>query len=132
MSENKLFAIPTERGETAKVKRSAHFGRSDQFTLIRVDGRGAAIFNTIDNIPHEAGGCMAPISLLKKREVDGVIAGGMGEKLLAGFAEAGINVYWSPLADYPLVDDVIVAITSGKLQEMSLQHACSGLGCHQD
>jgi len=132
MTNNKIFAIPTERGEIVDRKRSAHFGHSDQFTIIKLVDQEATVTATIDNIPHGVGGCLAPVSLLKDQEIDGIIVGGMGKKPLAGFGEAGINVYWAPMEDYPMVDDVITAILSNKLLEMSAQETCSGLGCHHD
>jgi len=132
MTDNKLFAVPTDRGETAGRKRSAHFGHSDQFTIIKLENRQATIAATIDNVAHGAGGCLAPISLLKEQQVDGIVVGGMGKRPLAGFSEAGIDVYWAPLESYPLVEDVISAILSNKLQEMSGLQACTGHGCHHD
>lgn len=132
MNTSKLFAVPTDRGETAERKRSAHFGHSDQFTLIRVENRQAAIAATIDNIVHGAGGCMAPISLLREYGIDGIIVGGMGKRPLAGFNEVGIGVYWAPLEAYPMVDDVISAILDNRLQEMSGLQTCGGHGCHHD
>jgi len=132
MNDNTLFAVPTDRGEISERKRSAHFGHSDQFTLIRVDHEGAAVTATIDNIAHGAGGCLAPISLLQQQQVDAIIVGGMGKRPLAGFSDAGIRVYWAPLEEYPGVDDVIAAVRSNRLQEMTGLHACSGHGCHHD
>ncbi len=132
MTANKLIAIPTDRGETDNRKRSAHFGHSEQFTIIKLENRKATVASTIDNIAHGAGGCLAPISLLKDQQVDGIIVGGMGKKPLAGFTEAGINVYWASLASYPMMDDVITAILANTLPEMSIQEACTGHGCHHD
>lgn len=122
MTDSKLFAVPTDRGETKNRKRSAHFGHSDQFTIIRLENREAVIAATIDNIAHGAGGCLAPISLLREQQIDGIIVGGMGKRPLAGFMDAGIDVYWAPLAEYPLVEDVVGAILKNRLQEMSGLH----------
>lgn len=130
MNDNKLFAIPTDRGETADRKRSAHFGHSDQFTIIKLENQEATVTATIDNIAHGAGGCLAPISLLRNQQITGIIVGGMGKRPLAGFSESGIDVYWAPLTEYPTVDDVISAIKSDKLETMSSLQVCTGHGCH--
>ena len=132
MTGNKLIAIPTDRGEADNRKRSAHFGHSDQFTIIRLENQEATVAATVDNIAHAAGGCMAPIALLKDQQIDGIVVGGMGKKPLAGFAEAGIRVYWAPLASHPLMDDVISAILANNLPEMVVQEACTGHGCRHD
>lgn len=132
MNYNKLFAIPTDRRATAARKRSAHFGHSDQFTIVKLENQKATVTATIDNIPHGAGGCLAPISLLRNEQITGIIVGGMGKRPLAMFSESGIEVYWASLMEYPTVDDVISALKSDKLETMSSLQLCSGHDCHHD
>ncbi|MBW2458690.1 MAG: dinitrogenase iron-molybdenum cofactor biosynthesis protein, partial [Deltaproteobacteria bacterium] len=53
-----LIAVPSEAPGGLDAEVSAHFGHCAAFTLITVaDGKIGEV-STLDNAPHEQGGCM--------------------------------------------------------------------------
>ncbi len=50
--------------------------------------------SVISNQEHGHGGCMVPVNLLAKQNVNAIVVGGIGRRPLAGFGEAGIKVYF--------------------------------------
>jgi len=47
----------------------------------------------IKNFPHEQGGCLQPVMLLKNAKVTDMVVGGIGQRSLLGFIQVGINLY---------------------------------------
>jgi predicted Fe-Mo cluster-binding NifX family protein len=80
------FAIPLADGKLA-----IHFGHCASFALIDADHAGKSILNRedVDAPPHQPG--LLP-SWLAERGVNGIIAGGMGQRAKDLFAEQGIEV----------------------------------------
>jgi len=80
------IAVPTEHGRLA-----AHFGRCPQVMFFTVnDGSGEIIDRqTLPTPPHEPGVFPA---WLREHDADVVIAGGMGQRALRLFTQAGIRV----------------------------------------
>ena len=69
MAETLKLAVPTMGKPGLRAQRSAHFGHCDCFTLIDiVDGKLGAV-SSINNPPHEEGGCIAIVDLLKNAGV---------------------------------------------------------------
>ena len=81
--------------------RSAHFGHSDCFTMVDIEGGEIKDVSVIDNPPHESGGCLRPMQ---------------------GFAQAGIAVLFD--AETPSVKDVALKAAAGELPVMGAEHAC--------
>ena len=82
--------------------------------------------NVIPNIPHEQGGCMAPVSHLAQNRVRVLLAGGMGMRPLMGFQQMGIQVFHCGPAR--TVGEAVQAFSEGRLPEFSQQHTCGGGG----
>lgn len=122
MAETLKLAVPTMGKPGLRAQRSAHFGHCDCFTLIDiVDGKLGAV-SSINNPPHEEGGCIAIVDLLKNAGVQAIAAGGMGMRPLQGFAQANIAVYFD--AQTPMVGDVASLVAAGKLPNMTEDRAC--------
>ena len=81
-----LYAIPVSDG-----RLSAHFGHCEHFALIEVDDNDQSVgeMNLVDAPPHSPG--LLP-AWLAEREVNAVIAGGMGGRALQLFQGHGISV----------------------------------------
>ncbi len=90
-----VVAIPVAGGRLCM-----HFGHCEQFTLLEVDTEGKKILRSrrIDPPPHEPG--LLP-RWLHEQGVNLVIAGGMGGRAQAIFAEQGIDVIVGAPAESP-------------------------------
>jgi ATP-binding protein involved in chromosome partitioning len=93
------IAIPMADGRLAQ-----HFGHCEEFALVDVDGGSPAKLSitVAPAPPHEPGRLPA---MLKELGVQTVIAGGIGSRAMALFAESGIQV----IAGAPALDAEAVA-----------------------
>ena len=89
---------------------SAHFGRCPSFTIIEIDGGKLINKQTITNPGHHPG--FLP-QFLQQRGVDYIIAGGMGRRAEALFAESGIQTIMGISGS---IDEVIDKIIKGTLE----------------
>jgi predicted Fe-Mo cluster-binding NifX family protein len=122
-------AIPTNAPGGLEAGRSGHFGHCDVFTVIDVSPDNAvADVTTIENIAHEAGGCMAPVNLLKEAGVEAIVVGGLGKRPMQGFSEAGISVYYADQEIVPDVKSVFENLVAKKLVVMHPEQVCKGSG----
>jgi len=121
-------AIPSDNPGGLEAPVSAHFGHCDLYTIVEMDENGIKSVSTMDNPPHEEGGCLAPVQLLAQKGVQKLLAGGMGRRPLAGFNQAGIQVF---LADgNTTVGKSLQALMDNKLPLFSLDSVCGGCGGH--
>lgn len=121
-------AIPSDNPGGLEAPVSAHFGHCDLYTIVEMDESGIKNVSTMDNPPHEEGGCLAPVQLLAQKGVNKLLAGGMGRRPLAGFNQAGIQVF---LADgNATVGQSLQALMNNKLPVFSLDSVCGGCGGH--
>ena len=88
-----IIAIPSENPGGLDANLGAHLGHCDLYTLVTVDDGEVKEVNVIPNVPHQQGGCMAPVQHLAQNGVHQLIAGGMGLRPLMGFNQVGIEVY---------------------------------------
>ena len=125
----KIIAIPSENPGGLDAGVGAHFGHCDLYTLVQiVDGEMTGV-KVIPNVPHEQGGCLAPVQHLANNGVTQMIAGGMGLRPLMGFNQVGIEVYFGGEAH--TVGQAVQAMLEGKLAEFKQENTCGGGGgCH--
>ena len=122
MATTMKLAVPTMGKAGLDAQRSGHFGHCDCFTIIDiVDGELTQI-SELDNPPHEEGGCMRPVALLKDAGVQAIVAAGMGMRPMTGFANAGITVYYE--ASEPKVGDAARLVAAGNVPTMGPDQAC--------
>jgi len=123
-----LIAIPSEAPGGLDAQISEHFGHCAAFTLVQVvDGKVGEV-NVVANGGHEQGGCMAPVHFLKEREVEALLAGGMGMRPLAGFQSVGIDVFFKE--DASTVQEVVTMFIDGKCRAFGEAQTCGGGSGH--
>ena len=121
-----LIAIPSEAPGGLDAAIAEHFGHCAAFTLVSIDEGELGDVTVLENAGHEQGGCMAPVTLLKERGVDAMVAGGMGMRPLAGFNSVGITVY--SRGEATTVQEAIDRYVAGKCDEFGKDHTCGGGG----
>lgn len=120
----RVLAVPSQGAGGLEAERSGHFGRCDTFTLIEIVDNGIGDVRVIDNPPHAEGGCLRPVELLASHNVDALVVAGMGARPLAGFRDAGIDVYFENVT--PRVGDVVGLVLGGAVEPMDERYVCGG------
>ena len=87
------FAIPIADG-----KLTAHFGHCKEFAMVEVEDQKILNTEMLDPPPHEPG--VLP-KWLKEQGTNVVIAGGMGQRAIELFNQAGIQVFVGAPVDDP-------------------------------
>ncbi len=121
-----LIAIPSTNPGGLDALLGAHFGHCDLYTLVSVVNGEINDVQVIPNVPHQQGGCMAPVQYLASKGVQQLIAGGMGLRPLMGFNQVGIKVLHGGLSR--TVGEAVQSAIEGRLEEFSQNHTCGGGG----
>lgn len=119
-----LIAIPSEAPGGLDATIAEHFGHCAAFTLVELDEGTIGEVTVIENAGHEQGGCMAPVLMLKERDVDAMVTGGMGMRPLAGFRKVGITVYGRGGAT--TVQQAVELYAAGECEEFGRDQTCGG------
>jgi len=119
-------AIPSSIPGGLDSALGAHFGHCDLYTLVEVTDGQVQKVRTLPNVPHQQGGCMAPVNHLAQNGVNILIAGGMGMRPLMGFNQVGIDVFYG--ADAQTVGDAVNAFLGGSLPRFTTEFTCGGGG----
>ena len=126
------IAIPTSDPEGLQGKRSDHFGHSQYFTLVALDHGQVHEVKAIANAQHGPAGCQAVVQLLRERQVDTVVAAGMGNGPYLKLTATGINVLFADHNRYPDVQSVLDGLQILLRQPFTATNLCQGSGnCHQ-
>ncbi len=125
-------AIPTNMPGGLEAARSEHFGHCDLFTVVDInENNEVADVKIVKNVPHDAGGCMAPVKVLQNSDVEAIIVSGMGARPMQGFNQVGITIYYADQKQVPNVASVVENLLAKKLPVMHVDQACTGSGnCH--
>jgi len=122
--ETITIAIPSEMPGGLDASIGQHFGHCDIYTIVEtLDGKILEV-RTLPNVPHQQGGCMAPVNHLAQNGVNVLIAGGMGMRPLMGFQQVGIQVFHGSNA--PSVGHAVQALLMGSLPAFSTEFTCGG------
>ncbi len=124
-----LIAIPSSHPGGLEAELGAHFGHCDLYTLVAVEDGRVVEVRTLPNVPHQQGGCMAPVNHLAQNAVTTLIAGGMGMRPLMGFNQVGIQVFFG--GEAATVGQAVDAFLAGKLQPFTMEYTCGGGGGQQ-
>ena len=89
---------------------SPHFGRCPSFTIVDIEEGNIIKKETVDNPGHHPG--FLP-QFLRERNVNYIIAGGMGQRAVQLFAQEGIEII---VGVSGTIDDVIRKIANGTLE----------------
>ena len=122
--ESKKIAIPSVHPGGLDSPLGMHFGHCDLYTVVEVKGGEIQNVSTLPNVPHQQGGCMAPVNHLAGNDVNVLIAGGMGMRPLMGFNQVGIDVYYG--AGAPSVGAAVQAFLQDALQPFTTEYTCGG------
>jgi len=107
------IAIPSQTPGGLDAGLGAHFGHCDLYTVVTVENGTIEKVEVIPNVPHQQGGCMAPVQHLAGNGVNQLIAGGMGLRPLMGFNQVGIEVYFG--GEARTVGEAVQAMLAGQL-----------------
>jgi predicted Fe-Mo cluster-binding NifX family protein len=121
-----IVAIPSSHPGGLDAMLGAHFGHCDLYTLVTLEDKAIQSVEVIPNVPHQQGGCMAPVKYLADNGTKALIAGGMGFRPLMGFNQVGISVYFGGQARN--VGEAVQAFIEDKLPEFRQEHTCGGGG----
>jgi FKBP-type peptidyl-prolyl cis-trans isomerase 2/predicted Fe-Mo cluster-binding NifX family protein len=119
-----LIAVPSDTTDGLEAAISEHFGHCAAFTLVNVVDDDIGEVSILENSAHEQGGCMAPVTLLKERGVEVLLAGGMGGRPLSGFQQVGIEVRYKE--DTTTVRDAVELFVSGGCRAFGEAQTCGG------
>ena len=122
--DKKIIAIPSALPGGLDAGMGMHFGHCEIYTIAEVEDGKVASVRTLPPIPHQQGGCLAPVQHLASHGVTALLAGGMGMRPLMGFQQAGVSVYYA--GNYPTVGLAVQAFLDGKLPAFSPEHSCGG------
>lgn len=121
-----VVAIPSAHPGGLETSLGAHFGHCDCYTVVDIAGEEVTNVRTLPNVPHQQGGCMAPVNHLAQNGVQVLIAGGMGMRPLMGFNQVGINVYYG--GEARTVGQAVDALLQGTLKQFTPAQTCGGGG----
>jgi predicted Fe-Mo cluster-binding NifX family protein len=121
---NTIIAVPSNRPGGLEAPLGAHFGHCELYTLVSVADNQILDVDIIPNVPHQQGGCMAPVQYLADRGAQKLIAGGMGLRPLMGFNQVGIEVFHGGNAQ--TVGEAVESLMAGDLPQFGQQHTCGG------
>jgi predicted Fe-Mo cluster-binding NifX family protein len=122
---SKLIAVPSADESGLESLISSHFGKCQFYTLVSLNDDGEIEkAETLNNIPHEHGGCLAPVQHLGDNGVNVLIAGGMGMRPLMHFEQTGIEVFHAGEAE--TVKEAISMFAAGNLSKFIAENTCSG------
>ena len=121
-----IIGIPSMQPGGLDAPFGAHFGHCDLYTLVDAEDGEVKEVRTLPNVPHQQGGCLAPVQHLADNGVNVLLASGMGMRPLMGFNQAGIDVYFA--ANAPTVAVAVKAFLAGHLQKFSQDLTCGGGG----
>ena len=122
--ETVIIAIPSELPGGLDAAVGQHFGHCDIYTIVEAKGEEIISVSTLPNVPHQQGGCMAPVNHLATNGVNVLIAGGMGMRPLMGFQQVGVKVFMG--ANAPSVGHAVQAFLLGRLPAFSTEFTCGG------
>ena len=122
--DKKIIAIPSALPGGLDAGMGMHFGHCEIYTIAEVEDGKVDSVRTLPPIPHQQGGCLAPVNYLAGEGVNVLLAGGMGMRPLMGFNQAGVEVYYA--GNFPTVGHSVQAFIEGKLPAFTPEHSCGG------
>jgi predicted Fe-Mo cluster-binding NifX family protein len=121
-----IVAIPSGHPGGLEALLGAHFGHCDLYTVVVIAEGEVREVGTLPNVPHQQGGCLAPVHHLAGNGIQVLIAGGMGMRPLMGFNQVGIQVLFGNGAQ--TVGEAVEAFLQGALPQFNVEFTCGGGG----
>ena len=123
-----LLAVPSAMPGGLDAQMGMHFGHCDIYTLVEIEDNVVKSVTTLENVPHQQGGCMALVQHLASHGVKKLLAGGMGMRPLMGFQQVGVQVFFA--GNHLTVGSAVNAFIAGQLQPFSMEFTCGGGHAH--
>lgn len=123
-----LLAVPSCMPGGLDAQMGMHFGHCDIYTIVEIEDNKIKSVSTLENVPHQQGGCLAPVQHLASHNVNVLLAGGMGMRPLMGFQQVGVQVFFA--GNQLTVGSAVNAYIAGQLQPFSLEFTCGGGHAH--
>ena len=122
-----IIAVPSAMPGGLDAQMGMHFGHCDIYIVEAEDGKIKSV-STLENVPHQQGGCLAPVQHLASHNVNVLLAGGMGMRPLMGFQQVGVQVFFA--GNQLTVGSAVNAFLAGQLQPFSMEFTCGGGHAH--
>ena len=119
-----VLAIPSELPGGMDAGMGMHFGHCAIYTIVEIENGAVTAQSTLAAVPHQQGGCLAPVQYLAGHGVTALLAGGMGMRPLAGFNQMNIEVFFA--GNCATVSQAVEAFSQNKLNRFSLDQTCGG------
>lgn len=123
---NTLVAIPSNNPGGLEAELSQHFGHCDVFTVVEINDGKVGEVKVVPSVPHQQGGCLAPVNFLASHGIKALLAGGMGMRPLMGFNQVGIEVFHN--GGESKVGGAVEAFVAGRLPRFGNDMTCGGGG----
>ncbi|MFH1136038.1 MAG: NifB/NifX family molybdenum-iron cluster-binding protein [Pseudomonadota bacterium] len=121
-----LVAVPSNNPGGLDAVLSQHFGHCDVFTVVEINDGQVGEVKVVPSVPHEQGGCLAPVNFLASHGIKALLAGGMGMRPLMGFNQVGIEVYHN--GGESKVGKAVESFLAGRLPRFGTNMTCGGGG----
>lgn len=118
------IAVPSVNPGGLEASLMPHFGHCDVFTIVTVESGAVKEVSVLPNMPHEHGGCTAPVKHLADNGVGVLLAGGMGMRPLQAFMQSGIEVLYS--GPEGSVNQAVLDYLAGRLPKFGDNGLCKG------
>jgi predicted Fe-Mo cluster-binding NifX family protein len=119
-------AVPSVNPGGLEAALMPHFGHCDVFTIVTMQDGVVTETQVLPNMPHEAGGCIAPVKYLADHGITALLAGGMGMRPLQAFLNSGIQVFFAGVGG--TVNKAVQDFSAGRLPAFGDNGLCKG-GC---
>ncbi len=119
-----VLAIPSELPGGMDAGMGMHFGHCAIYSIVEIENGEVTGQSTLAAVPHQQGGCLAPVQYLAGHGVTALLAGGMGMRPLAGFNQMNIEVFFA--GNCATVGQAVEAFAQNKLNRFSLEQTCGG------
>ena len=114
----KKYAIPIEKNNGLQSIIAQHFGRAPAFAIVT---ESKEVVSTIENVSDHFGGKGKPPELLKDKNIDILLCGGLGPNAIKQFENFGIEVY---VGAKGTVEETIDLFKAGELSMATDENAC--------
>lgn len=115
--------IPAQDGSGLEGTPYGHFGSASHFVVHDTGTGKTDVISNADS--HHAHGMCHPVGALAGRRIDAIIVGGIGARALMKLTAEGMRVY---RAGDGTIRENIEQLSSGKLEEITIEGACGGHG----
>ncbi|MCK9257006.1 MAG: dinitrogenase iron-molybdenum cofactor biosynthesis protein [Sulfurospirillaceae bacterium] len=114
--------FPTNENQGTLSLRGAHFGKAKFYTLVEIKEGKIVDVEGIENPGHKEGGCQNAVLNIMSFNPDALIVSGIGGAPAAGFAKAGLDLYFDQ--ESKTVKDSIELFLNGSLAKSKGEGTC--------